>query len=430
VRVIAVGRDRAFARLLTDALEITPEGRSSLVRALEGAPLLAAAIVFVLAASVGVLGASGRLASIIAGVAAAVSIVVPPARRFAFRDRLAGVVRACRNGAAIRDAESFARAAAVRTAVVCMRGTIVAATPDTCDVEPLGNTKVEDVLSLAAGAELAAQHPIAQAIQRAAQSRNVRPADVRNAVFEPGLGVSGELASGAEVIVGSRALAFRAHVPTAEHEKRISELEITGRDVVIVARDGRAIGLVALQSPLRHGALASMQRLHDVEVEPVLLGGGTRGRLEAIGKAIDLEHVRPEIPARDRGAEVRRIAQSAGLVAVVGRRALDGTALAAADLAIALGEAGAAPDRPAIALAHDQLVAAVDVLALAQATRARAAATLAVGLVPVVAAALPVAFGLVRPTFAPLAALAATVALGVRDLVAAALPEGGRMEDN
>jgi hypothetical protein len=87
------------------------------------------------------------------------------------------------------------------------------------------------------------------------------------------------------------------------------------------------------------------------------------------------------------------------------------------------------PEPYAIALVHDHLPTAVDVLALAQTARARVTATMAVGLAPVVLAALPVAFGLVRPTLAPLAALAATIALAVRDIVAAALPEGGRGDE-
>jgi P-type E1-E2 ATPase len=285
-------------------------------------------------------------------------------------------------------------------------------------------------LAIAAGAELSLQHPIASTIARSAQARGVRPLDLRNVVHEPGLGVRGELADGAAIIVGSRALCLRFHVGTAEHEARIVALESTGRDVVIVARDGRVIGLLALQSPLRAGALACTQRLKDVEIDPVLLGGASRQRLEAIGRAVDVEHVRPEVLGRDRAAEVKRVAQSGGPVAVLGRPSIDGSTLAAADVALALADAGAAPESYAIALAHDRLVAAVDVLALAQATRARLSATLMVGLAPAFLAALPVAFGLIRPTYAPLAALAATIALGTRELVAAALPEGGRMEDN
>ena len=429
-RVGAVGRDRAFARLLTDALERV--GRASpRLRTLDRiAPVVAISVLFI-AVGVGVFGSRGQLMStLVAGVASGLAVLIPPARRLAVRDQLAGIIEACRAGVAFRDADAFVRAGTVRTAVFCLRGTLVSAVPDTCDVEPLAGADVADVLALAAGAEIGLQHPIAAAIQRTAQARGSRPVDVRNVVYEPGFGVRGELASGAEVIVGSRALTLRAHVPTAEHEARILELEATGRDVVLVARDGRAVGLVALQYPLRAGALASVQRLHDVEVDPVILGGATRGRLEAIGKAVDVEHVRPEIAARDRGGEVKRIAQSGGPVAVIGRPSLDGPALGAAEVPIALGEAGAAPDAPAVSLAHDQLVPAVDVLALAQATRARVSATIAVGLAPVALAALPVAFALIRPTYAPLAALAATIALGVRDLVAAALPEGGRIEDN
>jgi cation transport ATPase len=113
---------------------------------------------------------------------------------------------------------------------------------------------------------------------------------------------------------------------------------------------------------------------------------------------------------------------------VIGRPRDDAQTLAAADIAIALGDAGAMPEPYAVALAHDQLVTAVDSIALAQAARARVSATMAVGLVPVALAALPVAFGLVRPSYAPLAALAATIALAIRDLVAAAMPEGERGE--
>src|SRR5262249_35911788 len=137
-----------------------------------------------------------------------------------------------------------------------------------------------------------------------------------------------------------------------------------------------------------------------------------------------------EILPRDRPSEVKRIAQSGGPVAVVGRANVDGPVLAASDLAIALADAGNAPDPHSVALAHDQLLAGADVWSRAQATRARVVATLAVGLAPVAIAALPVALGLIRATYAPFAILAASIALGARDLIAAALPEGGHLEDN
>jgi Cu+-exporting ATPase len=430
-RVTATGRDRAFARLVYEAIDHAARGAPHL-GILHTIVPYAAFVVTLVAVALGAFSRSKLGPMTVAAFAAGTAILIPPSRRLAIRDQLGAIVAACRRGAAFRDADAFARASAVRTAIFCVRGTVVTKGPDACDVEVAGDARratATDVLALAAGAELAVAHPIGSAIVRAAQARQVRPVDVRNVSYEPGLGIRGELSSGVEVVVGGRALCLSAHVPTAEHEARIGELERNGRDVVIVARDGRVLGLVALHSPLSAGIVAAVQRLHDLEIDPVLLGGGSRGRLEAIGRAIDVEHVRPEVLPRERGAEVKRIAQSGGPVTVVGRPSTDAQALAAADVAVALGEAGAMPEPYAIALVHDHLPTAVDVLALAQTARARVTATMAVGLAPVVLAALPVAFGLVRPTLAPLAALAATIALAVRDIVAAALPEGGRGDE-
>lgn len=436
VKISATGHNRAFVRLLVDALTRADRASPGL-RTLDGsAPWLIGAVV-VVAIAIGVLS-RGRIGpTLVAGVAAGASILVTPARRLAVREQLRGIVEACRNGAAFRDADAFARAGSVRTAIFCSRGTLLATSPEACEIEEIGAlASATDVLALAAGAERSVDHPIARALVRTASARGARLVDVRNLVFLPGLGVRGELASGQSVVVGGRELCLREHVPTAEHEARIDELERTGREVLLVARAGRLIGLVAMQYPLRAGALAAVQRIEDVEVEPVLLSGGARARLEAIGKALGVEHVRPEVLPDGRAAEVKRIAQSGGPVAVLGRMPVDAAALGAATVAIALDDAGTHAEAreegrapSSIALVHDKLVPAVDVLALAQATRARVGATLVVGLAPVALAALPVAFGLVRPSWAPLAALAATVALGVRELVAAALPEGGHFEE-
>jgi cation transport ATPase len=458
-RVVATGDARAFARLLADAL-VRSDRAAPALRALDRIAPWAAVAVVVLAVGLG-LFAQGRFGpTLAAGVVAGASILVPPARRLAVRDQLRGCVDTARRGAAFADGAAFVRASQVRSVVLCARGTLVAEGPDTCDVETIDDgLPANEVLAIAAGAERTIDTPIARAIVRTAEARDVRPIEVRAVQFEPGLGIVAEevgpvqgshgatsslalqgAAAGprdrGSIVVGGRALCLREHVPTAEQEARILELERRGREVLLVARSGRVVGLLSLSSPLRAGALAAVQRLHDLDVEPVLLGGGARERIEAIARAVDIDHVRPEILPRDRAAEIRRIAQSGGPVAVVGRPELDGPALAAADLAVVLDDAGAPADSrehargaSIVALAGDLLASASDVLVVTHATRVRVVATLAVGLVPVVAAALPVAFGLVRAPAAPLAALAATVALAVRELVAAALPEGERIDD-
>jgi cation transport ATPase len=429
VRVLSIGRGRAFARLLTEALERSDHGAPA-VRTLHWlAPIVAATLVaFAIALALLSRGRVGPTAA--AAMAAVASLMIPPARRLAIRDQLQGIVESVRRGAAFRDAEAFGLASRVRSAIFVVGGTLLSSEPDACDVESLGELAPIDVLAFAAAALGKVDDPRSRAIRTAASARGARPPEVRNASFLPGLGAIAELGSGRTVVVGGRSLCFSQHVPTAEHEARIGELERAGRDVILVAHDGRIIGLLALQMPLRSGALGAISRLHDLEIEPVLLGGAARDRLVAIGQAVDVENVRAEVAPEARAEEVRRVAESGGPVAVIGRGDDDRETLEAADVSIALLDAGSTPEPAAIALAHEQLVPAIDVLALAQATRAKVAATLAVGLSPVLLAALPVAFGLVRATYAPLAAIAATLALAVRDLVAAALPEGATAEDD
>ena len=90
--------------------------------------------------------------------------------------------------------------------------------------------------------------------------------------------------------------------------------------------------LLALQDGLRPGARAAVQHLLDVGVEPVLLSGDARETCEALGRALDVDHIRPEIPPGERGDAVRRLADGGAIVAVVGHSPTYDVALAAAFL--------------------------------------------------------------------------------------------------
>ena len=89
----------------------------------------------------------------VAAFAAGTAILIPPSRRLAIRDQLGAIIAACRRGAAFRDGDAFARASAVRTAIFCVRGTVVTKGPDACDIEVAGDARratAADVLALAA----------------------------------------------------------------------------------------------------------------------------------------------------------------------------------------------------------------------------------------------------------------------------------------
>lgn len=316
------------------------------------------------------------------------------------------------SGVIYKDARAFERAQSADAAVLCARGTVLMGEPEIVAIEPLGSGgDVGRVLSLAAGAEAASTHPFASAILRAARTRGVRADNVRNALMHPGLGVSGLASNGERLVVGGRALMMQEKISVALADARVTELEAQGRSVLLVAVADKLVGLLALQDGMRAGARAAVQRLLDARIEPILLSGEARETCESIGRALDIEHVRPEVLPTDRGADVKSLADSGHVVAVIGHATSDDGALGAADIAVAMGAAGQTPGEWAVALASDDVRDAALALTIPHATRDKARTSITIGVVATVIALLAVALGVAPLGTAPLCALIGTLAL-------------------
>jgi P-type Cu+ transporter len=266
------------------------------------------------------------------------------------------------------------------------------------------------VLSLAAGAETAATHPFASAILRAARARGVGLDNVRSASVHAGLGVTALASTGERLVVGSRALLLEERVSVAIADARVTELESQGRSVLLVGLGGKLVGLLALQDGLRPGARAAVQRVLDAHLEPVLLSGEARETCETIGRALAIEHVRPEILPAERGAEVRSLGEGGRVVAVLGHGATDDGALGAADVSIAMAAAGATPGEWSVALASDDVRDAARALSIAHETRENVKIAIALGATPGLAALVALAFGVAPLAVAPVAAVLGAVA--------------------
>ena len=202
-------------------------------------------------------------------------------------------------------------------------------------------------------------------------------------------------------------------IGVATVDGRVTELEGQGRSVLLVALGDRLVGLIALQDGLRSGARGAVQRLLDARIEPVLLSGEARDTCETIGRALDIEHVRPAVLPADRGPEVRALGEGGSVVAVIGHPVSDDGALGAADVAIAMGAAGSTPGEWAVALASDDVRDAAIALAIPHAARARVRVAIALGATPGLMALLAVFFGVAPLAVAPLGALLGAIAVAV-----------------
>lgn len=399
------GNDRAFARVLldprrrADALApVAQAARSLAERWAVAAAVMAAIASFIVRRTpveiaMTAIAAHAALATCITASIAAVHVT-------------RGILLGLRRGIVYRSADAWDRAGRVAMAMFCARGTLLLGEPEVAELEAVGpKVTPSDVLALAAGAERAQEHPIANAILRAAKTRGVRADGVRNATMLAGLGVTAVTSGGEDLCVGNRALMLEKRISIAASEQRIAELESLGRTVVLVVVGSRLLGLLGLQDGLRPGARAAVQHLLDAQIEPVLMSGDSRETCEAIGRSLDIEHIRPEVLPADRSAEVRRLMEAGTSVAVLGHAGIDEAALGAADVAVALGAAGSAPGDFAISLASDDVRDAALSLALAHRTRHEARLGLLLAVLPALVGTGAIAFGLLPPAYAPIASL-------------------------
>lgn len=407
------GFDRAFMRLTNDprrrADVFAPMARIGRLTAERGAPVIAG-----FAALAAYAGNADGMQILLLAAAVLGSVAQPGVAEIGGIHVARGVLDALRRGIVFRTAAGFERSGSVTATVFSARGTLLLGEPEVANIEAFGALDAEQVLALVSGAESGESHPVATAVMRAARARGVRPDGVRSPSILPGLGVTAVAASGQPLVVGTRGLMLRERISVASAEARISDLETMGRSVLLVALGGRLVGLVGLQDGLRPGARAAVQHLLDVNVEPVLLSGDARETCEAIGRALDIDHLRPEIPPNERGDEIRRLADGGAVVAVVGRSPTDDSALAAADVSIALSAAGSSTSEWSVQLASDDVRDAAYAVRLAHDARREARLGLALTLAPALLGTVLATLNLVPVAIAPLFALAGTVVVAVK----------------
>jgi Cu+-exporting ATPase len=418
------GNDRAFRKLTTEvgAVEQNAPAVRLAAQILERSSVGVALFVGIgaylthagVAESLGAAAAAG-------GAIAALAIVRAVADLHA-----AGHLASLARGIVYKDANAFERAGRADIAVVCAHGTLLLGDPEIVVLESmLEGEGPGRILSLAAGAYSAAGESLAASLLRGARARGERAEDARSAIAHAGLGVSALSASGEKLLVGSRAFLLQEKVSVARADARVSELEAEGRNVLLVALDQRLVGIAALQDGLRPGAQGAIRHLHDARIEPVLLAGDARETCETVARALDLDHIRPEVLPADRAAEVRALGEGGHIVAVIGRPKDDDAALGAADVAIALGAAGSSPGEWTASLASEDVRDAALALALARRVHERSRMAMIAGLVPAGAGLLAIAFALTPLWVAAAAAFVGSI-LAERVAAAGALAQKTR----
>jgi Cu+-exporting ATPase len=250
---------------------------------------------------------------------------------------LVGTGVGARRGILIKNGEALERGKRIHVVVFDKTGTLTEGKPKVTDVHACkAPTTSDDVLALAASIERLSEHPLAQAVVRAAQDRNLPLMDIQDFENIAGKGVRGRAGNNA-VMVGSGRMMLEHGVPLIHPIAKIEQHEANAKTVFMVAQDQKLVGMIAVADTLKEDAKAAIERLRAQGIETVMMTGDNRRTAEAIAARIGIDMVFAEVLPKDKAGHVRELQKKGKRVAFVGDGLNDAPALVQADLGIAMG---------------------------------------------------------------------------------------------
>jgi len=248
---------------------------------------------------------------------------------------MVGTGLGAQRGVLFKNATALETSARIDTVVMDKTGTLTKGEPEVTDVVVDG-MDAADVLALAAAVEQESEHPLAAAVVRHADALGVPALPATGFRNVPGHGASAEV-TGRRVLVGNAKLMADEGVDLGTLGERRDEMAGSGRTAVLVAVDGRGVGVVALADAARETSAAAVAALHEAGVEVVMLSGDNGATARRIAGQLGIDTVIAEVLPGDKAAKITELQRSGKRVAMVGDGVNDAPALAQADLGIAIG---------------------------------------------------------------------------------------------
>ncbi len=284
-----------------------------------------------------VFGPQPRLAYALSAAVSVLIIACPCALGLATpMSVMVGVGRGAAAGVLVRNAEALQRLERADLVAFDKTGTLTTGRPSVTAVSAMPGVAEPELLRLAASLERASEHPIAEAIVRAAGERGLALADPSGFRSLVGEGVVGEV-EGRRVAVGGARLVVAEGADAAPLETEAARLRGTGASVVFVAIDGALAGLVAVADPVKPGAAEAVRALQADGLRLVMITGDARATAEAVAAQVGIDVVEAEVTPQGKAQLIERLRAEGHVVAMAGDGVNDAPALAAADVGIAMG---------------------------------------------------------------------------------------------
>ncbi|MEK7630872.1 MAG: heavy metal translocating P-type ATPase [Patescibacteria group bacterium] len=279
---------------------------------------------------------------------------------------MVGTGRGAEFGVLLKGGEALEKTRSLNAIAFDKTGTLTKGELSVTDVVPMGGMSRDEVLKIAATAERGSEHPLAQAVVKAAKDLNPpEPKEFKNV---SGKGVSA-LYEGKVVLVGNDEMMKSMNIDYIAGEKDLDRLQDEAKTAVFIAYDGKLIGVLAMADTLKEHAKETIAELKKRGLEIIMITGDNQKTAEAIAKMVGIDRVMAKVLPEKKEEVIKELQRQGKKVAMVGDGVNDSPALAQAEVGIAVGSGtDVAIETGSIVLIKDDLRDIVTALDLSRKT--------------------------------------------------------------
>jgi P-type Cu+ transporter len=336
---------------------------------------------------------------------------------------MVGVGRGARAGVLIKNAEALERFEKIDTLVIDKTGTLTKGKPAVTAIVPAQGVVADEALRLAASLERASEHPLADAIVRAATEKGLSLSAATDFDSPIGQGVVG-VVDGKAMVIGRASFLRERGIDVAPLEAEAERLRGDGATVIHVAIESAPAAVIAVADPIKATSPDAVRALKRAGVRLVMMTGDNRTTAMAVARKLGIEEVEADVLPQDKARVVETLRNRGRVVAMAGDGVNDAPALAAADIGVAMGAGSdVAIESAGVTLLKGDLMGLVRARKLSQAVMRNIRQNLFFAFV-YNAAGVPVAAGVLFPLFGLLlspAMAAAAMALSSVSVIVNAL---------
>ena len=248
---------------------------------------------------------------------------------------MVGTGKGAEYGVLIKGGEALETTHKLSKLIFDKTGTITEGKPKVTDIVTT-NLSEEQLLIYAASAEKGSEHPLGEAIVRAAIDRGYQLCELQSFNAIPGHGIEVSI-QGKQILLGNKKLMIEKTIDVSSLSETSDQLAYDGKTPMYMAIDGQLAGIIAVADTVKESSKKAIETLHQMGIKVAMITGDNQKTADAIARQVGIDLVLAEVLPADKANEVKKLQETGVKVGMVGDGINDAPALAQADIGIAIG---------------------------------------------------------------------------------------------